>query len=597
MPNKPKNHEERRSLTSRVDRQRWEINEQHRINTLNKYNAICSMTTTEQIRLEINKCFPLNKHKVIREFFMTHPVCWTDIQRKIHALKKYNNEKKEWYIEERKLWEIYGSFLTRGRKSNIWEKIHPLLPYAITENQELLTFAGAQPSLLDEGWYMFSQMHQQKRIWLIRNLILTGISKNIDNYTYFNIGNTYPKISINWKTNSYRAFNLDSIITKTTDNPRDSLYENIDPILKEIFPKLLKYIEDIFWKKINHLKFSESFNKITKALDTMIGSWHGEQRESAFRIIQAFHAWASINEIKEVHDIAQKKIEHIPKLLKKIWIQIDGNIESIDHNEAIIHQTNILIDWKKYRMEWRVKTVKSILQKMWETEEYTNKDAIRDMVGIHFIWPNDTTSDEKKNIIARFWMLMPDFWFLLKDKWWLWDEIHNVANNLKDHKKNPVHVSFKLWSTSDPNINNTSISGFMPIDGESLWTEIQFSDEKWAEWKKKNDKVYKPKGMLTVLMRGAKFATPRDCYILLNNRIKSNILQELWYKDINSMLLAYIEEEKFLIPYISENASELLITCKSKEDEFRKKFPNMHKCDIWNIHYEKVKTYILWLRI
>jgi ppGpp synthetase/RelA/SpoT-type nucleotidyltranferase len=36
-------------------------------------------------------------------------------------------------------------------------------------------------------------------------------------------------------------------------------------------------------------------------------------------------------------------------------------------------------------MEFRLKTIRSILQKMWETEEYTNENAIRDMIGIAFI--------------------------------------------------------------------------------------------------------------------------------------------------------------------------------------------------------------------
>jgi len=60
-------------------------------------------------------------------------------------------------------------------------------------------------------------------------------------------------------------------------------------------------------------------------------------------------------------------------------------------------------------MEWRVKTVRSILQKLWETEEYTNKDAIRDMIGVSFIFPDRIPVEEKKYFIIETGKLMPNF--------------------------------------------------------------------------------------------------------------------------------------------------------------------------------------------
>jgi hypothetical protein len=44
------------------------------------------------------------------------------------------------------------------------------------------------------------------------------------------------------------------------------------------------------------------------------------------------------------------------------------------------------------------------------------------------------------------------------------------------------------------------------------------------------------------------------------------------------MILAYIKNERYLIPYISGDANELLITNKSKESAFNEKFPSMKKC-------------------
>jgi hypothetical protein len=546
---------ERRSLTSRIDRLRGSVSEQTIKNTEERYNTICSITTIDELKWEIQRCFPENKHKVIREFFIEHPVCWSDIQRKIHALKKYDNERKRWYIEDDKLGEIYASFLIRGRRNDVWEKIRTLLPDTISENQDLIIFAWAQPSLLDEGWFMFSHISAKNRKWHIRKLISYGMISNIDNCTY----------------------------------------DDLDKHIPIILPKLLRYIKEILGKSI-HLSYCKTLDDIVKALDKMMASWHGEQRENAFRIIQSFHAWSSIEDIERFHNLAQEKIEYIPKKLKEIWITINGGGEKIEHNDAIIHKAEVIFQWKHYHIEWRVKTVKSILQKMWETEEYTNKDAIRDMLWIFFIWPDSTTPEEKRSIITKFGILMQDFWYLLKDKWWLGDEIHDIQKSLSDHKKNPVHISRKVKNSTNPEFMNTSISGFMSISGTILGTEIQFSNESSALWKKKDDKIYKPKWMFKVIMRGTKFATPKECYDIINERIKAGNLKELGYNDINTMILAYIEKEKFLIPYVSENAKELLITHVGREEEFKEKFPDMERCTLESPLYHNVVRYISGVR-
>ncbi len=555
MPNLPINEyheEERRSMTSRIDRLRGTISEQTIKNTEARYSAICSMTTKEGIKWEILKCFPDHNHKVIRDFFIAHPVCWTDIQRKIFAIRKYD---KIWYIEDRELWNIYDSFMIRGRKNDIWEKIRRLLPDAITRNQNLLAFSGAQPSLLDEGWHMFSKISAKNRKWHIRKLITTGMIKNMN-----------------------------------------SCFDYIEAVkhMPTLFLKFLHYLKEIFWKTI-HIPHGRDFETIIKELDKMLDSWHGIQRENAFRIIQSFHAWSSIEQIEKFYELALERINLLPKKLEDIGIKLIGKICTIEHNGTTIYSANALHNWKPFRMEWRVKTVKSILQKMWETEEYTNVDAIRDIIGISIIWSEETPIDDKKNIITRFWTLMPDFWFLLKDKGGLWDNIFTVQEMLKNQKKNPVYISLKVWETTHPEFTNTSLSGYMQLGSEAIWTEVQFMDEKAAKWKKEDDKKYKPKGMINVLMRWPKFCTPRDCYELLNERVSAGRIKELWFSDINAMLLYYIENEEFIIPYISKTGKEVLLTCKGKELAFTEKFPHLEKCIKWHSQYEKVREYIRWL--
>jgi hypothetical protein len=53
---------------------------------------------------------------------------------------------------------------------------------------------------------------------------------------------------------------------------------------------------------------------------------------------------------------------------------------------------------------------------MWETEEYTNADAIRDVLGMAIIYPDETPVGDRVDIISTFATLMPNFGYILKDK-------------------------------------------------------------------------------------------------------------------------------------------------------------------------------------
>ena len=73
----------------------------------------------------------------------------------------------------------------------------------------------------------------------------------------------------------------------------------------------------------------------------MFASQGGEQRENAFRVIQAFHAWASIEDIEKFHKMALEKISLLPRRLKDIGINIIGEINSSEHNDATIYKATI----------------------------------------------------------------------------------------------------------------------------------------------------------------------------------------------------------------------------------------------------------------
>ena len=555
------------SMTSRIDNLRKPVTPDVIRKTAVRFDAICSIKKPDELKAEILKFFPDNKHQIIREFFLKHPVCWHDLKRKLYAITTYDDISKKWHISEDKIWDIYSIFLIRGRAHDIGEQIRKLLPSVISENQSLLGYCGKQtslldanltiqPSLLDEGGYIFNCISENNRKSYIRKLLTNGMIQNIDKCTY-----------------------------------KEAL-----ELAPNIFPKLLNYLKEIFWKTIHIFPNQyKTFDSIVDTLDTMLWSSRWIERETAFRIIQSFHAWSSLEDIEKYHELANEKIKHLPAKLRKAGIIINTDIGATEHNDATIYSAQISFKGKEYRAEWRVKSVRSILQKMWETEEYTNKDAIRDMIGVSFIFPDGTPLDEKQELMITAWALMPNFWYILRAKWEFWGIISDVAQWLNRRKKNPALVSFKLWDTSHSDFNNAIQSGFISFDWESIWTEFQYLEESDAKWKKEDDKIYKPKWIIAVLMRWPKFSTPRDCFDILNNRIDEERIRELKFDTINAIIISYINDG-FLIPYVSQSGKELLLTCKGKEKAFEKKFPTMEQC--WPNHsrYNNALKYITGLQ-
>ncbi len=517
--------------------------------TVNKVLLLEDENALEQTLLNI---FPENKHKVLREFFLQHPVCWIDLLRKLHKYK-IKDLADDWIIEEEHIEEIYKTFLVRWRTNNIWSQLRKILPQAITENQSLLEFASKQPSLLDSGWYSYAKLPKTERYKTSIALITLWLTQNI----------------------------------------KECTYENRDVHYKEIFPQILNYLNAIFWIKPN-VSFCQNIEQLAKALEKMFDSGKWEERENALRVIQAFHAWSSLWEIKEMHNNACKMVDEVPQILKqRLWTPVHS-ITQKDEDWAIIYSWKIMITDQEYSIQWRVKSVKSILQKMWITEEYTNIDAIRDMLGISIITPDDTPTEQKVFTMTKFMTLMPDYWYLLKNKWFFdKDSLRQLQVNGELKRKVPIYATTKRWDSTNDNLNNASLSGYMRIWELDLWTEIQISTKSCMEWKKWDDKWYKPKDAILGLIRWPKFWTPWQFYKLLNKKIDVDTLNKLGVSSINDIIIRLIDE-KFIIPYVSVDGQVILLTCKWKIREyiFQKKFPTMIECTNSNHHYQKLLHYL-----
>jgi len=511
------------------------------------------------LELSIENYFWWNKYKQLRGFFLNHPHTYKDLIRKVHKHREYRNGK--WTIDEEKMKDIATLFLVRNRQSDLWKVVTGHLEL-IRANSKFIEYCSEQPSILDYSAYQFSRIPSKKRVhdieWLIKGWLIQNIKGCHEG--------------------------------------------NIDTYFSAACKPILEYVESIFWiytQDLNSHYYCQTPKSLSGAINKLL-DWWGKDRKKWWKIVQAFHAWGNIIEIEQVYREAVGKVEKMPDKLKGIGVTI-GKIQTTITPEWVkVFSTEWVISWKKVLLSWRVKTPKSILQKMWETEEYTNADAVRDLIWLSVTYPDDTSEDQKQKIMLIFWKMMPHYGYILKNKWELsapdWT-LENLEEELKKQKKSPLYTSSDLGDSTDPRLRNASMSGFSQIGGMNVGFEIQYGTQSAMDWKKYDDLKYKPRSAILALMRWPKESTPQEIYNLLNKRLSPWDLQKLGYATINDFILELIDgENKFLIPYVSKDEKIVLFTTPKYEEKFLDLWNN-DKLNKLNKPHEWVRRYIKSLNI
>ena len=78
-----------------------------------------------------------------------------------------------------------------------------------------------------------------------------------------------------------------------------------------------------------------------------------------------------------------------------------SKIESSIRDGAIIYSSTFIYNAREYDISWRVKSVQSILQKQWESEEYTNADAMRDVAASSLIHPDGDENGDTVELMSK----------------------------------------------------------------------------------------------------------------------------------------------------------------------------------------------------
>ena len=129
--------------------------------------------------------------------------------------------------------------------------------------------------------------------------------------------------------------------------------------------------------------------------------------------------------------------------VKKVWITLDTEDTSVNGKSIIPGKMTCELEDGTFftcTMEYRFKSIQSIRLKMWESPDYNNIDALRDMIGIAIVWPDDTPQNTKVQVVSRCTEIMADKWYLIKNKIFLhemkWRKLSWIQSSVEKDRWN-----------------------------------------------------------------------------------------------------------------------------------------------------------------
>ena len=478
----------------------------------------------------------------LKEFFMQFPHAWEDLKRKLHKYRCFKNN--HWQISKADEWEIYSIFLRHWREEDTWSLLKMAIPREIFKNSTLLKYTSASISLLDTSYLDILSLNEDiDKTGFIRTLIWRGIHGN------------------------------------TGSSPQDS------NIFNKIFPDLCIYLKKIYAINIDDLGITSQDNlqslseKIANHIwtkgSTEDGTWL--RSKNAWMIVKAFHAWGGIEQIRELRKNALEAIEKFPSVLEGQWFKLGKVTTSKDAEWNLVYTSNdshvILEGWIKTPMKisYRVKSLESILMKLWADEDYTTTDAMRDLIWCAISLPENIPDTNKEAVLKKLSRCMANGGYLYKDKWGASRETaKNMWNFFQKTDKKPLSQSKKRDEYSNPNLRNVSFSGFMRIGDSVVGTEIQIYEDSAYEWWKAEHPLYNPRRILNGWSRGQDFVTPGQLIYAFKEKVDPKMASEELYKTIMHQI-----ENWYYVAYTinAGDTQEVVFWIKWSIPKFKERFP------------------------
>lgn len=367
-----------------------------------------------------------------------------------------------------------------------------------------------------------------------------------------------------------------------------------------IFKEIIDYANRIFhidiYKSLPNLKSVEKFSDfdmVGTMLKNAVASGWAPCRDATF-FIKALYAWNDILEIKVAHKEALEapsdffafindgkgKCKEITpwqsKITKKLWIW--KKRESIIHRRYVYSHTFEDGTTKDIYISTRVKSVESILIKLFADEHYGDIDALNDLFGVRMFlgW---LTEGEKIQVIHHFGKFMGKNSAIFKNKNYLSETQMSVLKG-KWRKSNsmPIWIESRLKTRNSKEYRDCKYSGYLrqDIHKNQIGTEIQFFN---------TEDDPNPKGAAHHSILDAKKIIQwwyRGAHIITGKQI-AGVIQARCFKEDNSWLEfeeVYQEINKTLVPYVlpkkeMNKNTEIAFAVRWYERILEEEFPSM----------------------
>ncbi len=482
--------------------------------------------------------------EILWSYFKEHRSAWYELKRKIHAFRK--NDKWRWYIGKEDEDKLLSIFIRHGESVGLSDQIEQEFRENILTNQRLLNSIQKEPSILDSSHGEIQSICWDKwqKKQFIKNIIHYGIISNSNGWEW-----------------------------------------SLDDRFQEIFPIIVKYLKSIFHIEFNNIKTISTLDDLSDYIYELIW-WNdttGIKAKEGWTLAKAFTAWGGYPEIKKLQEQAKISVRLLPTRLNELWIElkdereiereIDGEVFTITQANA---HCNINGENFVFKIEFRVKSMRSILLKLWENEDYNNGDAVRDLVGIANIGNDDLSPETHASIIRLFTDLMYHKSYLAKEKWlfssnagvnifkWMLQSVPN-----KPFGKIVTAKGLK----SSPEFSNASLSGFGNMwDNVPTWIEIQQHTQESASFWKEDHFTFDPLKVVKAWSRWSWFITPHQLQNTICEEIPKEVLFKIIKKTPNQILWSYITSHRILA-YVSES-QEVFLVPKDHKNEFELKKAN-----------------------
>ena len=371
----------------------------------------------------------------------------------------------------------------------------------------------------------------------------------------------------------------------TIDREFSTIVENIDRWMNEIFSvSILQHIPE----------YSDVTNFSIKLARLMKTGWLWSEIASEF--IRCLYAWSDYENIERIRDKAIGFEKDFISILSASGIYLEWDVSHVTIKRETISsgKFNVPIwnDNKKIRIQWRVKSLRSILLKLRCDKRYSNAEYLRDLFW-GFVFPDsDLTPHERREVLKKLISMLEPYAYVLKNRWVLDEveerglltEIHPPFNQKTALKERSAkdYSSLQLWwytrgtpTRGTPNWKIWKAMGiefqYFHTEGDSnpqgFWNHLILDVAKivegWSEW--------------------AKMITREQLLKIIGENIPASLRSQNWIPEDNTDILEYfIWKDGKLDAYtlISMDWSTTVHVWKGKERAFLKEFPGAERKEL-----------------